>query len=149
MNAGVTAALSVAVLVSATPYPVVAHLGSVPVHAPVQRDAWGRCPSRTLRLDQPGLVQAKRAALLALPAVAKQLRPALKIRGVRVIGLRHTHRAGDILPTLRSCRGTAFKRSARVHIFLPAERGSPASRGNLVFYVARTPQAWVVWDQVG
>jgi hypothetical protein len=149
MNAGVTAVLSAVVFASATPYPVVAHLGQVPVRAPVQRDAWGRCPSPTLRLDQKGLVRAKRAGLLALPVVAKQVRPALKIRGARVDVLRHTHRSGDILPTRRSCRGTAFKNSALVHIFLPAERASPALRGNLAFYVARTPQAWVVWDDVG
>ena len=149
MNAGVTITLSAVVLGSATPYPVVAHLGPVPVRAPVQRDAWGSCPSHTLRLDDRGLVRAKRAALLALPAVAKQVRPALKIHGARVDVLRHTRRSGDILPIRRSCWGTAFKRSALVHIVLPAERAAPALRRNLAFYVARTPQAWVVWDQVG
>jgi hypothetical protein len=149
MKAGVTAAVSTAVFASAMPYPVVAHLGPVPVRAPVQRDAWGRCPSHTLRLDQKGLIGAKRAALLALPAVAKQVRPALRIRGARVDVFRHTHRSGDILPTRRSCWGTAFERSALVHIFLPDERASPAIRGNLAFYVAHTPEAWVVWDDVG
>jgi hypothetical protein len=148
MNARPTAALSAVVLASATAYPVVAHLGSIPVRAPVQRDAWGRCPSHTLRLDQKGLVQAKRAALLALPAVAKQVRPALNIRGARVDVFRHTHRSGDIIPSRSSCRGTAFRRSALVHIVLPAERALPALRGSFAFYVARTPQAWVVWDQV-
>jgi hypothetical protein len=149
MNAAVTATLSAVVLGLATPYPVVAHLGPAPVRAPVQRDAWGSCPSQTLVLDEGGLVKAKRAALLALPTVAKQVQPALKIRGARVDVLRHTHRSGDILPTRRSCWGTAFKDSALVRIVLPAERISPALRGNLAFYVARTPQAWVVWDQVG
>ena len=149
MNAAVTSAVSVVLLGSVTPYPVVAHLGPTPVRAPVQRDAWGSCPSHTLALDEVGLVNAKRAALLALPTVAKQVRPMLKIRGARVDVLRHTHRSGDILPTRRSCWGTAFKRSALVHFVLPAERASPALRGNLAFYVARAPQAWVVWNQVG
>ena len=141
-----TAALSAVVFTSATSYPVVAHLGLVPVRAPVQQDAWGRCPAHTLRLDQRGLLGAKRAALLALPAIAKQVRPAVEIRGAQVLVLRHTHRSGDILPTRASCRGTAFERSALVAIFLPAERAAPALRGNLTLYVARTPHAWVVWD---
>jgi len=83
-----------------------------------------------------------------LPAVAKQVRPALNIRGARVDVFRHTHRSGDIIPSRSSCRGTAFRRSALVHIVLPAERALPALRGSFAFYVARTPQAWVVWDQV-
>ena len=149
MNAGVTAALSAVLFAGATPYPVVAHLGPVAVRAPVQGDAWGRCPSHALRLDRKGLDAAKWAALLALPAVAKRVRPALKIRGATVDVVRHTQRSGDILPTRRSCSGTVFDRSALVHIFLPAERASPAIRGNLALYVARTPQAWVVWDDVG
>ncbi len=148
MNASVSAVLTAVALSQTTLYPVVAHLGSVPVRAPVQRDAWGRCPSHTLRLDQKGLAGAKRAVLLALPTVAKQTQRALKIRGARVVGLRNTHRSGDVLPTRRSCRGTAFKRSALVQIVLPAERTSPDIRGNPWFYVARTPRAWVVWDQV-
>ena len=148
MNASLPAVFAAVALSSATQYPVVAHLGSVPVRAPVQRNAWGSCPSHTLRLDQKGLTGAKSAALLALPTVAKQTLPALKIRGARVIGLRHTRRSGDIMPTRRSCWGTTFRRSALVQIFLPAERTSPDIRGNPWFYVARTPEAWVVWDQV-
>lgn len=143
----VTAVLAV-LLSSATQYPVVAHIGSIPVRAPVHRDAWGTCPSHTLLLDKNGLAGAKRAALLALPMVARQTQPPLKIRGAQVVGLRHTHRPGDTMPTRRSCWGTAFGRSALVQIFLPAERASPDIRGNLWFYVARTPGAWVVWDQV-
>ncbi len=148
MNAGVSAVLTAVALSQATSYPVVAHLGSVPVRAPTRRNAWGRCSSHTVRLDRDGLASAKRAALLALPTVAKQGKPALKIRGARVIGLRHTRRGGDIRPTRRSCWGTAFRRSALVQIFLPAEQTSPAIRGNPWFYVARTPSACVVWDQV-
>jgi hypothetical protein len=135
-------------LSSAVSYPVVAHLGSTPVRAPSRGEAWGLCPSRTRSLDQAGLVKASRAALLALPTVAKRVHPPLRIRGARVVGLRHTHPSGDILPTHRSCWGAPFKRSAFVWIFLPAERGSPDIRGNPWFYVARTPTAWVVWDDV-
>jgi hypothetical protein len=148
MNASVSALFAAVALSQATTYPVVAHLGSVPVRAPTQPSVWGRCPLHAVRLDRDGLAGARRAALLALPTIAKQGRPALKIRGARVIGLRHTHRGGDIRPTRRSCWGAAFRRSALVQIFLPAEQTSPAIRGNPWFYVARTPSAWVVWDQV-
>jgi hypothetical protein len=141
-------AVAAATLSAASVYPVVAHLGSVPVRAPAQRQAWGSCPSHTVRLDQKGLVGAKHAALLALPTVARRAQPPLKIRGARVVGLRHTHSSGDILPSRRSCRGTPFKRSALVMLFLPAERSSPDIRGNPWFYVARTRTAWVVWDEV-
>jgi hypothetical protein len=148
MQASVTVGLAAAALSAATVYPVVAHLGSVPVRAPARGQAWGSCPSQMMRLDRAGLVGAKHAALLALPAVAKRVQPPLKLRGARVVGLRHTHPSGDILPTRRSCRGTPFKRSALVQLFLPAERNSPDIRGNPWFYVARTPKAWVVWDEV-
>jgi hypothetical protein len=106
------------------------------------------CPALTLRLDAAGLTAAKRAALLALPAVAKHARPPLNLHGARVIGLTHTRRSGFIMPTRRSCRGTPFLHSALVQIFLPAERTAPDLRGNPWFYVARTPESWVVWDQV-
>jgi hypothetical protein len=106
------------------------------------------CPSHTLVLDRRGLRQAKQATLLALPTIAKGVTPALKLRGARVIGVSHTRPDGFILPTRRSCWGTPFKRSVLVQIFLPAERASPSIRGNPWFYVARTPQAWVIWDEV-
>ncbi len=86
MNASVPAVLAAVTLSPATQYPVVAHLGSVPVRTPVQRNAWGSCPSHTLRLDQKGLTGAKSAALLALPTVAKQTLPALKIPDTRGMG---------------------------------------------------------------
>jgi len=98
MQASVTAVLAAASLSAATAYPVVAHLGSVPVRAPARGQAWGSCPSHALRLDRKSLVGAKHAALLALPTIAKRVRPPLKIRGARVVGLRHTHPSGDILP---------------------------------------------------
>lgn len=147
VNASATA-LAAFLLSSTTPYPVVAHLGSVPVRAPVKRADWGRCPAHTLVLDRNGLAGAKRAALLALPTVSKQTQPPLKIRGARVDVVAHTHVRGDILPRRRSCRGTPFRRSAVVHIVLPAEHSAPALRGNLTFYVARTPKTWVIWDEV-
>jgi hypothetical protein len=146
MNTSTGAALSAVVLSSMAPYPVVAHLDSVPVRAPVQANEWGRCPSHTLRLDERGLIKAERATLRALSTIAEQVQPPLKIRGARVIGLHHTHRSGDILPTRRSCWGTPFARSALVQIVLPAERAVDL-RGNPWFYVARTPTSWVVWDQ--
>jgi hypothetical protein len=148
MQASVTALLASTLLSAGTAYPVVAHLGSVPVRAPARAQAWGGCPAHTTSLDRKGLVTAKHAALLALPTVARRVQPPLKIRGARVVGLRHTHPSGDILPTRRSCRGTAFKRSALVQLFLPAERRSPDIRGNPWFYVARSPTAWVVWEEV-
>ena len=148
MQASVTDVLAAAALSVATVYPVVARLGSVPVRAPARGQEWGSCPSHTTRLDRAGLVGAKHAALLTLPTVAKRVRPPLRIRGARVVGLRNTHPSGDIIPTRRSCRGTAFKRSALVQLLLPAERSSPDIRGNPWFYVARTPNAWVVWDEV-
>jgi hypothetical protein len=129
-------------------YPVVAHLGFVPVRAPARTQAWGVCPSHALRLDHKDLVQAERATLLALRTVAQRARPPLRIRGARVIGLRGTRRPGDIMPTLHSCWGTPFRRSALVRIVLPAEQTSPDIRGNPWFYVARTTTAWVVWDEV-
>lgn len=148
MGASVATFLAAVALSLAMPYPVVAHLGSVPVRAPAPRDGWGRCPSHTLRLDHHGLVRASGAALLALPNVARRVEPPLRIRGARVIGLRHTHRSGDILPTRHSCWGMPFQRSALVQIVLPAEKSSPDIRGNPWFYVARTPTSWVVWDEV-
>jgi hypothetical protein len=132
-------------LAAAVP-PVVAKLHGVAVRAPAAADAWGRCPARAERLDAAGLTAAKDATLLALPTVAQRARPPLQVRGAYVIGLRHTHRNGDVLPSARACQGTRFLRSALVQIVLPAEKDADL-RGNLWFYVARTPNAWVIWDE--
>src|SRR5438876_1894367 len=128
--------------------PVVAHLDGVPVRAPTVGAAWGVCPAHALRLKAAGLVAAKRAAMLALPTVAREVRPPLNLRGARADVVRHTRRNGDVLPRRHSCRGTPFLRSALVHVVLPAERAAPDLRGNLTLYVAPTPNEWVIWDEV-
>ena len=142
------ASAAAALLVSAVmPYPVVAHLGGTPVRAPIEHDTWGNCPAHTFVLDAGGLGAAKRALLLALPTIAMQASPPLKLGGARVINVTHTRRDGFILPSRRSCRGTSFLRSALVQIVLPAERAAPDLRGNPWFYVARTRDGWIVWDE--
>jgi hypothetical protein len=142
------AAVAAALLPSGALYPVVGHVDSVPVRAPAPSESWGACPANAEPLDAAGLAGAKRAALLAMPEIARRSLPTLDLTGTRVIGLSHTRREGFILPTRRSCWGTPFLRSALVQVFLPAERASPAIRGNPWFYVARTPAGWIVWDEV-
>ena len=85
--------------------------------------------------------------LAALPTLAKEIAPPLNLRGARVTGVRHTRRNGVIMPTRRSCWQTPFIRSALVQVFLPAERAAPALRGNPWYYVARTREGWVIWDE--
>jgi hypothetical protein len=136
MGTGIAALLAGVAAASTTAYPVVAHVGNVPVRAPTSRNAWGACPSGTV-------VVAKGAVLAALPTIAKEA----NIRGARVLLVTHTRRTGFIMPVRRSCWGTAFSRSLLVQVFLPAERSTPALSGNPWFYVARTKKAWVIWDQ--
>lgn len=142
------AAVAAAVLPSGAVYPVVGHVGGVPVRAPAASQSWGACPASAEPLDAAGLAGAKRAVLLVMPEIAGRARPALDLHGMRVIGLSHTRRDGFILPARRSCWGTPFLRSALVQIVLPAEQASPDIRGNPWLYVARTPDGWVVWDEV-
>jgi len=133
--------------VSAASYPVVAHEGIVPVRAPTATDAWGACPSEARDISASDMADAKAAVLAALPTIAKRAQPPLNLRGARVTAVRHTRRDGFIMPTRHSCWGTPFAHSVLVQVFLPAERAAPALRGNPWFYVARTPNAWVVWDE--
>lgn len=129
-------------------YPVVAHLGAVPVRAPAVTQAWGICPSHAQLLGTEDLVTAKRATLLTLPTVARRSDPPLKIRGALVVGISHASRTGFVMPRRKSCWGTTFLRSVLVQIRLPAELHALDQRGNPWFYVARTPSGWIVWDQV-
>jgi hypothetical protein len=93
------------------------------------------------------LAEAKRAVLAALPTIAKEVQPPLSLRGTRVVGLTHTRPTGFIMPTRHSCWGVPFRRSVLVQILLPAERAAPDLRGNPWFYVARTRESWVIWDE--
>jgi hypothetical protein len=93
------------------------------------------------------MAEAKRAVLAALPTIAKEARPALNLRGAHVIGLTRTRPTGFIMPTRHSCWGLPFKRSILVRIVLPGEHAAPDLRGNPWFYVARTHQGWVIWDE--
>jgi len=129
-------------------YPVVAHLDGVPVRAPTTKGAVGACPVGVLRLDAARLSAAQRAAMLGLPVIARQMRPRLRLADAHVVYLRHTNRPGDIYPTRRSCWGAAFLRSALIELALPAEAGARTLRGHLILYVARTPAAWVIWEEV-
>jgi hypothetical protein len=142
--AGLVAGLAAAPVGS---YPVVAHEGPVPVRAPTARYAWGACPSGAVGITRSHMAEAKLAVLAALPTIAKRSQPPLNLRGARVTVVRHTRRNGDIMPSRRSCAGTPFVRSVLVQVFLPAERTAPAIRGNPSFYVARTREGWVIWDE--
>jgi hypothetical protein len=139
-------ALLAGVAVSATAYPVVAHVADMPVRAPTNHNAWGACPSKAVALDRAGLIGAKRAVLAALPTIAKEVRPPLDTRAARVIGVSHTRKTGFIMPSRQSCQGVPFTRSALVKVTLPAEKLA-SLRGNPWFYVARTKGAWVIWDR--
>jgi len=132
---------------SSSAYPIVAHLGGVPVRAPGRRDTWGICPSSTIRLDRSQVGAAGHAVLAALPTIARFATPPLNLRGAQVTLAVPTHRNGAIMPTRRSCWGTPFTNSALVEVFLPAERAAPALRGNPWFYVAHTRTDWVIWDE--
>lgn len=146
MGNGAVALLAGVAAATATAYPVVAHVGDIPVRASTSPSAWGACPSGTVALDHAGLTGAKRAVLAALPTIAKEVRPPLDTHGARVIGVSHTRRTGFIMPSRQSCRGAAFTRSALVKVTLPSEKLA-SLRGNPWFYVARTKGAWVIWDR--
>lgn len=138
-----------AVLVAAASlagYPVVAHIEGVPVEAPVTKGSWGACPSGTLPIATDEFTVARRVVRAALPAIAKQTDPPLNLTHAAVT-IRHTRREGDILPSRKTCWNTPFARSVLAQVFLPAERSTPALRGNPWFYVARTRRAWVIWDE--
>jgi hypothetical protein len=128
-------------------YVVVAHVGGIAVRAPTSRSGWGACPSRTVVVGNVGLKGARRAVLAALPTIARESEPPLRTTGARVVGVLHTRSTGFIMPSRRSCRGVAFRRSLLVQIVLPAEKRAPSLRGNPWFYVARTKEAWVIWDR--
>jgi hypothetical protein len=89
---------------------------------------------------------ARRIVLAALPTLATRTTPHLRVKRARVTLVSHTRRSGFIMPTRRACWGRPFRRSALVEVFLPAEQ-SAALAGNPWFYVARTPHAWVIWDE--
>jgi hypothetical protein len=141
-----TAPAAVAVAAQTQTYPVVAHLAGVPIKAPSKSQSWGACPAGALRLDRAEMRNAKRVVLAALPTLAKRATPHLRLNDARVILVTHTRRNGSILPTRRACWGQPFRRSALVELFLPAER-SAALDGNPWFYVARTRESWVIWDE--
>ena len=143
----VTATAAVAVAASERSYPVVAHLDRVAIKAPSKSQAWGACPGGALRLGPVGMTEAKRVVLAALPALAKRATPYLRLKEARVTLVSHTRRSGFIMPTRRACWGRPFRRSVLVEVFLPAERSAPALRGNPWFYVARTRNAWSIWDE--
>ena len=138
MSSGVAALLAGVAVASTTPYPVVAHLGGVPVRAPTNRSAWGACPRGTVAIGSAEMIDAKRAVLAALPTIAKEAHRPLNTLGARVTAVTHSRRDGFIMPSRRSCWGTAFRRSVLVEIFLPAERRTPSLTGNPWFYVGRT-----------
>ena len=142
----VTAPAAVAVAGPTQTYPVVAHLAGVPIKAPSKSQAWGTCPEGSLRLNRAELRNAKRVVLAALPALAKRATPHPRLKDARVTLVTHTRGNGSILPTRRACGGRPFRRSALVELFLPAER-SAALDGNPWFYVARTREASVIWDE--
>jgi hypothetical protein len=135
----------VAAALPASPYPVVAHLGAVPVRAPGIHQSWGACPFGAQRAGSDHA--AAEAAVAALPAIARRVSPALDLQGARVIQVRVPKASGDVLPGRVACRGETFARSLLVRIELPHERLADL-RGNPAFYVARTPAGWIVWDQV-
>jgi hypothetical protein len=143
----VSAPAAAAIAAQTQSYPAVAHLAGVPIHAPSKSEAWGACPGDVLRLDRAEMRNAQRVVLAALPALAKRSTPRLRLKGARVTLVAHTRRNGSILPTRRACWGQPFNRSALVELFLPAERRSAALNGNPWFYLARTPRAWVIWDE--
>jgi hypothetical protein len=146
MSSGIAALFAGVAVASTTPYAVVAHLAGVPVRAPTNRTAWGACPRGTVAIGSAEMIDAKRAVLAALPTIAKEAHRPLNTRGARVTAVTHTRRDGFIMP-LRSCWGTAFKRSVLVKVFLPTERRTPSLTGNPWFYVARTKTSWVIWDE--
>jgi hypothetical protein len=141
------ASAPVAMTAPALSYRAVAHLAGVPIKAPDRNQTWGACPADALRLDAPEVRNAKRVVLAALPALARRATPRLRVKDARITLVSHTRRSGFIMSSRRACWGRPFGRSVLVEVFLSAERSALALRGNPWFYVARTPNAWVIWDE--
>jgi len=91
-------ALAAAASLQLTAYPVVAHVGGVPVEAPAAGQAWGICPSGAEVVDAAGMMRAKQAVLAVLPLLARRSQPPLDLHGARVTHVEHTRLNGSILP---------------------------------------------------
>ena len=128
-------------------YPIVARIGVTAVYAATSRATWGTCPTGAQSIARSQFAQARGAVIAALPTIANEVSPPLRLVRARVSAPIRTRPNGFILPSRRSCWGLPFRRSVLVEVFLPAERSAPSLRGNPWFYVAKTRKGWVIWDE--
>jgi hypothetical protein len=143
-------ALVVVAPAAADSYRLLAERDGLRVYGPASERSWGTCPRGALKVSRADLPTAKRAVLLAVPAIYRQRRdgkPRTDHRSARATGAGLAPKYARGASEREHCGERIFRRTIVVDIVFPRIARYSASLSQSTFLISRLPRGWVVWSQ--